>query len=177
MSEKTKKCGKCRMDKSPDSFPRDKSRPDGRYSYCKACNTERVCAINRKKTQERQEARRLAELENPATEKPCTACGVVQGLEQFQREDSGLHGRRSKCNSCRRIYQRQLYQDQILISRRRSRLTASRLCERLSDSYVKGLLTKHSNLRNADIPPQLVELKRIQLRIKRMTEDLENEKR
>lgn len=32
-----KRCSKCREYKSPDAFPNDKSRKDGKYPTCKAC--------------------------------------------------------------------------------------------------------------------------------------------
>ena len=40
----------------------------------------------------------------------------------------------------------------------------------LSDSYIKHLLTKHSNiLTHADIPKELIEAKRLEVQIKRIT--------
>lgn len=34
-----KKCTKCGIEKSFTDFPKDKSRKDGHYSYCKSCNS------------------------------------------------------------------------------------------------------------------------------------------
>lgn len=177
MPEKTKRCRKCGEVKSVESFPRDKSRPDGLYAYCNRCNTERVTAINRQKTRERQEAKRLDAIANPMTEKRCSGCKTVRSLDQFQKEPSGLAGRRSKCNGCRNIDDRRRYIRDISISRRNGRLRARSLSERLSDSYIRALLTKGAFITSADVPQSLVELKRIQLRIKRMVEGLKDEER
>lgn len=69
---KKKTCPKCGKTKQTRYFPRDRSRPDGRYPYCSQCNRERsrqyywaapekyrkAAAISREKDLEAQRARR-----------------------------------------------------------------------------------------------------------------------
>lgn len=45
-------------------------------------------------------------------------------------------------------------------------------CETLSDSYVKSTLVQGTSLSRQEIPPELVEFKREQLRLRRLSRDL-----
>ena len=51
---------------------------------------------------------------------------------------------------------------------------ARRMTERLYPSYVKRLLRERTNLSSAEIPAALVELKREQLKLKRLLKDQKN---
>ena len=50
---RTKLCGKCGQRKTLPFFPRDRSRPDGRWHTCKECNQQRCrflqCAVREHK--------------------------------------------------------------------------------------------------------------------------------
>ena len=48
--------------------------------------------------------------------------------------------------------------------------------EQLKDSYIRPILKKNSNLKTEDIPPDLIELKRIIIKTKRLIKELSNEK-
>ena len=51
----TKRCSKCQEEKSSEDFPRDRTRPDGRYARCK------VCLKSRPRTYDKSEAGRAAQ--------------------------------------------------------------------------------------------------------------------
>ena len=46
--------------------------------------------------------------------------------------------------------------------------------EKLSNSYIKHLITKRTNLKSKDITPEMIELKRDLLQFNRLTKELEN---
>lgn len=57
----TKRCSHCNQDKSLDQFGNDRSRPDGKFSYCKSCvhesrDTEAERARIRKQNTKRRES-------------------------------------------------------------------------------------------------------------------------
>lgn len=77
-----KKCTKCKLDKSLDSFPTDKSKIDAKYSQCFDC----------------------LKLKNkpPKTDgqKVCCRCKVEKDINMFHAMSRAYDGRQAKCIEC-----------------------------------------------------------------------------
>lgn len=56
MVTKTKKCSKCGKEKLVSLFNKDKNKPDGLNSYCKACTREYLRDWKKQKMNENQES-------------------------------------------------------------------------------------------------------------------------
>ena len=61
-------------------------------------------------------------------------------------------------------------------NRKQERIRAAGWRENLTDRYVKDLLVKRTSLKTSDIPQELVDLKRKQLKTHRKLKEIENEK-
>jgi hypothetical protein len=80
MEDKYKQCRKCHALKPLAFFPRDRSRPDGRWHTCSACNRQRWKTQGRTLAADRK-AREQAERQSREG---------LSGLQQYRRKDSGL---------------------------------------------------------------------------------------
>lgn len=173
-----KTCRKCKQTLHHDEFHRDASRKDGLRGVCKACDKPRRAAQNEKDTEKRREARRLAPPapQEPPKERRCTACKHTMPIEMFSRSKSGPRGFDKKCKPCNRTMNkkwRDAHGDEL---RERARLREKTAAAEVSDAYAKHLLSKRSALGRADFPPQLVELKKMQIKLERaVKEAFENE--
>jgi len=133
--------------------------------------------------------------------KKCTKCGEEKELNEFPNCKTGKNGKHSACKKCHRQYQRDRYAsspekvkasvkswDAANKERRNSKRSAlreanpekvkaarsaqkSRDVINLSSYYVAGLM----GLATGDCTPELIELKREQLRIHRLTKQLKQE--
>lgn len=95
MEEGFKECKKCRVSKSLDEFGNDRSRQDGKYSYCKSCrrvkNTFAVQAENLFKN----------------GLKKCSKCKQVLPLRDFHSDSTKPHGKYPRCVLCTRDARRE----------------------------------------------------------------------
>lgn len=182
------KCGRC--------FERDEfgGRKDGRMqAYCRDCQR----LVSKEKLARQQEAQRQAKLSRlvdlETSGKVCTKCGIKKPLGDFKKDKRKFSGRRSACIVCEAEWRQKLARERYL--RLRDELLAKaatwralnqriitnqvrekRQSERndLHDNYVKRLLIDRTQrLKAKDIPEQLIELKRDQLLLKRLTRQMQ----
>jgi hypothetical protein len=90
--EPTFACTRCGQQKLASEFPRDASRPTGRFPHCHVCNRENV--------RQRKLARRLRQLARMTF--PCTKCGVRKTQAEFPKDASRASGRFPHCHECNR---------------------------------------------------------------------------
>lgn len=96
-------CIRCNEEKPLIDFNNDKTRIDGKQSYCRKC----INAAQRKsyyKSEKRiNRAKRVAseraeKLTRP--EKKCTSCEEVKWLDEFYNDSHHIDGKNSACKSC-----------------------------------------------------------------------------
>lgn len=124
----------------------------------------------------------LKKMGSPMTElitdtKACGNCGGVLPLDQFYfRSDRNSYT--SKCKACFHAYQKQYKSNPDNVARQRSRRAAwqkkvaERTREQLGDAYIKKLLSQKTGISQRVLTPELVDLKRTYLQIKRFVETL-----
>lgn len=94
-----KKCSSCRTGKPVEEFAVDKTRADGRYSWCRKCYREYA------KT-------KRAQTKNEAAEygvKRCGRCKKIRHVTQFTTNKANPDGRYSYCRACARKVRRKRY--------------------------------------------------------------------
>lgn len=82
-----KTCRRCKSEKTLESFPRDKTKPDGRGSWCKAC-----------KEWQRDQAKQNT---NVDAGRVCAKCHVEYDASSFIRVPGNKSGLGSYCSRCR----------------------------------------------------------------------------
>jgi hypothetical protein len=87
-------------------------------------------------------------------EKQCIHCGATKPLSQFTKNRSCHHHRENTCRSCTNI--------QIRPKRERD-------VEQLRDPYIRGIFARHGL---PDPPKELIELKRVHIKLKRQLKQL-----
>jgi hypothetical protein len=99
-----KVCPQCpeRGEQDLSAFGRDRNRPDGRSSWCRACAAEvhriRLAAARDRRA---REAGRMPPTDRRlAGRKTCNACGVEKDLAEFHRNRSVPDGRQGRCKAC-----------------------------------------------------------------------------
>jgi predicted nucleic acid-binding Zn-ribbon protein len=144
-----KRCTKCGEVKSLEEFCVDKTIKSGRSSRCKECRREYLRKWREKNRGKLLERSRQWVAENPEKRR-----------ETVRKSDA-------KNAKKRREKARERYAE----NRERLNLDTlkrgARNRKNLSDVYVRQLMTKRSPLLHADIPQELVEAKRVELKIKR----------
>ena len=115
--------------------------------------------------------------------KICTKCKAKKDISLFFRNKYKLDGRQSQCKECHNIATKnwrknnpETYKDydrkrkrnpkQAKISIMRSR----KYREEMTDGYIRNLMTMKSNLDSKDISDELVEIHRLNLKLKRKLE-------
>lgn len=109
----------------------------------------------------------------------CTKCGVFRLLTSFPKKRGRSDGRSSECKLCRLARRRARYArdpSQKLAKRKqyvevnRGALAQKRRdgVEQLSDIYVKKRLLAGTRLKAADLSPELIELKRDEMCLRRI---------
>jgi len=101
-----KRCSKCRQVKPHDDFPRSSGAVDGRYCYCRPCNSAigktRLLRLKSEKKSKAAQAKRggarAGQLSHPT--KICSMCKVDLPVDNFQRNRCSSDGLRSECRSC-----------------------------------------------------------------------------
>jgi len=83
LSHKT--CGSCGVEKSLEEFPRDRTRKDGRHSYCRRCKARR----------QRERAHQRTIQKHEAPERRCSVCRELRPAEEFASP------RAWKCSRCK----------------------------------------------------------------------------
>jgi hypothetical protein len=110
--------------------------------------------------------------------KPCGRCKQVLPIECFYfRTDRQQYT--SKCKQCFTDYQREYKSRPEVQARQRApraewqKAAAAVGRKNISDVYIKKLLTAKTNIRCADIPRELVALKRAQITLTRLIKEKE----
>ena len=123
--------------------------------------------------------------------KQCTRCKEIKDVSKFHRKrkynsfiKAGYQSVCKICNSiickmknkisCNQEKWSEYYYKDIKKSRKRKRQIKFIARNSLSDQYIKELLIRRTDLKTSDIPDDLVELKREQLKIIRILRDDSN---
>ena len=96
MGMDTKRCSRCGETKPLDDYHNDRSKPDGKVTTCRACLRER--GLERRA---QQRALRPAKVPGP---RPCSRCGVVKELDEFDNSSTSWDKKTARCKACRRVY-------------------------------------------------------------------------
>ena len=112
-------------------------------------------------------------------DKTCSMCKIVKDISMFFRDKNRKDGRKYHCKECSSIMNKRWRKNnpdkykQICNPKRIKELTVSSKYRSrqnrhdMSNYYIRDLMTMHSNLRPKDISDELVELYRINLKLKR----------
>lgn len=183
-------CIRCSQSRPLATFGLRSSAEDRVQSWCKSCIREYGLLKTEKKRQARAAllAERLRVIE--AQGKTCTQCKQVRPATEFKRDTKGDHldGLRSECTHCTKAYMRRRYainpaarakqKESAQEWRLRNdylpnlRLKRSRDRAELTEAYLKKLLTDRSELKVADLPKALLDLKREQLAVARLKREV-----
>ncbi|KPG69102.1 hypothetical protein [Pseudomonas libanensis] len=129
--------------------------------------------------------------------KICSMCKQSLPLDEFYRDSSRACGRRPACKACskaglskakqkayyqanreaRNAYGKAYYQANKTQGKGHAKRSLKRSVDRLDDTYIKQILVKFTTLKRFQIPQELVELKRLELSIKRKTKEMLDEER
>lgn len=142
------KCGEC---KSPDDFYRRAKSPDGLAYMCKPCVY--ACAAHPLVRARKNERRRGDEvtLAKQRAYKAANRPALNIARADWERRNPEKSAAMRKTDSRRRV-------------------------DRLTDWYVVLCLKQNSGLERRDIPPPLIEAKRLQLQIKRLANQTQEKK-
>ena len=148
----SKICKTCNEEKPLDLFVKNKECSDGHEYLCLSCRKEYKAKYYIKNKEEIKKKNKIYWFVNREKclqiNKNYYQKNLVNGLLQRKK------WRESNPEKVRAFYQKHQYK--------------TRICSKnLTDSYVKSQLTKRTLLCNKEIPQELIELKRIQMLIKR----------
>ncbi len=122
--------------------------------------------------------------------KTCSKCGEVKPLSDFHRNKKEKDEYQCQCKACRRPYDKKYnkdnkekisaYNKQYRENNKEKLLAHNKQHKReqgkiLSTTYVKNILTGTFKIKQADITPEMIELKREQLLIKRALKQAKKE--
>ena len=148
-----KTCPQCRQSLDELLFSKNSHKPDGLQSWCKACKSS-----HHKKTY------------NPCKEHEAWLKKRTKTLQRMA-EQYALNptAGREKAKAWRNENQ-----EKDFATKRRYRVSQ---CKNMTDEYVKKLLTQGTTLTAAEIPNELINVKREQLRILRELRKADHEER
>lgn len=129
--------------------------------------------------------------------KNCTICKQSLPPEHFYKDATRPSGLRPACKACskaglskakqkeyyqanreaRNAYGKAYYQANKTQGKGHAKRSLKRSVDRLDDTYIKQILVKFTTLKRFQIPQELVELKRLELSIKRKTKEMLDEER
>ena len=111
----------------------------------------------------------------------CTKCKATKDVSMFYRNKHKINGRQSHCKECHnevtmkwRKANPDKYSKYNCTPRRneemkvKSKLRSRQHRHDMSDRYIRDLMTMHTTLKPEDIPEELVECHRVNLKLKRM---------
>lgn len=152
-------CLTCKIPKPMSEFHNNKARPDGKAAECKRCKAhwrDRYYKTERGRQYLRDyskkpasikaratylERRKLLEAARTGGAKTCKQCGQLKMISEFRRLNTGRMGRRSACKAC-----------------------AGK-----TSYYLVQLIKANLGLKRSKISPELIELKRLDLMLQRIT--------
>ena len=112
--------------------------------------------------------------------KTCTKCKAVKDISMFYRRKSKTDGRQSHCKVCHNNYCEEWRKNnpekyskyncspkRNKAMKKRSKLRSRKHRHDMSDRYIRDIMTMNTNLKSEDITDEMVELHKINLKIKR----------
>jgi len=141
-----KKCNKCGVEQSIDSYYRNANCSGGYMPRCKSC-TEAAC--KRRQASRKRKDSICAEKERVLREgvKLCLLCGTVRPLGDFHRRSSAFDGRTSNCTFCKNAYDSQPSRREI--KRRYAEENRERTKQQLRESNARRCHTTLYKLKNS----------------------------
>ena len=112
--------------------------------------------------------------------KKCNKCKKVKDVSNFYKRNDRTNGYRYICNVCDNIESNERRKKSGWINEKKrqgkgskhskqSKINSQKHRDEMSDMYIRGLITKKSkDLKPEDIPAELVELYRLNLKLKRL---------
>lgn len=175
----TKRCCGCGEDKPTLEFGRYCRSKDGLKPRCKLCNRlwDKLALESNREGHRAKRRARWAKNREVLNQKQ----GAYRELKKSQDLESYLA--RAKVYRLRfkernptkaTEYYKKMYYAEGSTLRDRGRERWRKHIALLSDTYIKGVLVKGTNLNPSNIPNELVELKRIHLKIKRSIKNVNN---
>lgn len=197
MSDQRKTCSKCSQSFPASSFGKQASCSDGLRRECKACDRERrisYLVANRERILERRAFYRAANAaklkvqakkhrakagplhaarsakwrkQNPEKWKACYLASRVRNADAIEAYGLAyrLAHRHEQCVASKAYAKR--FPEKVRL--RQSAYSRYKI-HALSDTYIKNVLRRHIP-KGIDIPPQLVEAKRLQLKVHRLIKE------
>ena len=150
----TKLCTKCNIIKSFDDYNKSKNRKYGIACHCRSC-----MKIERKEYRAKETSIVLIRECRSRYNKKHPETRLTYYLNNIDK--------RTEYNKKYRENNIEHYNNKATIYRKKSRNI-------LSDGYIKSQLSKVTSLKHSQIPQELVELKRIQLKTYRLCQQLQN---
>jgi hypothetical protein len=164
MSEPVKRCTKCGDTKSLEHFNKEKLGKYGVGSRCKPC----IRAINsmyRERNRDKRREYNKCYYENNR-EKEMTRNALYRDKNKEKIRLGYRVYRESNLEKCREIVRR-WKANNLEKTREYAREYGRRSREYMSDAYLIRKIMQNTTLKSADIPKELIELKRVQLQITR----------
>ena len=146
---KFKKCSKCKEEKSLDCFDLSKNGGYGVQSYCKDCMRifkKKYYSKNKEKINKHSREYHL------------------KNKEKINKYDREYYSKNKE-----KIAERQ--REYKLKNREKVRKKSREQRKQLADVYVANLITQRTDLTIADIPSDLIEAKRLEIKIKRIIKE------
>lgn len=145
-----KKCSRCKEEKEEAEFCKDKYRDDGLHHYCRSCSSKINKLRNTKYKDKIAQGRKIYESNNMDKIRESHA-----KYRKSHRDSCNAHSRKYKISHKEEF---SLYMQQWGKKRR----------EDLTCSYVAGCTVQGTTLKPSDIPPELIEVKRLIIKTKRL---------
>lgn len=156
----TKRCSKCGEVKTLDCFYLSKTGSLGRHAYCKEC----AAAYAKKRHPEVYASTRQTAIERAVR-------WQTENKERYRERYAAWYAASPTAREKKRDYER--LRAAKPSTRSRAQITNLALRERLNDSYIKSVMVANGWFsRHAEVPSELIALKREQLAIKRMAREL-----
>ena len=149
-----KTCLRCKIDKPLVEFFSDIQRKDNKSPYCKVCH---------------RDIKRLRKLANPEKISAQKRASYLRNIDTKKRYDKIYHAmHKEKKNAQSKIWKnnnRDRYNQRCNMLHKRHRVN-------LEDEYIKTRLMENAiAMKRADIPQELIEIKRLTILIKRRVKD------
>lgn len=153
-SQPTKRCARCKIEKSTADFHKNRANKDGLSQWCKSCNNTKPkdgpkpCRKCKQLVSVRREGLLCDSCiaENAADERKCTYCGIVQSVENYTLSNGY---RLPFCKSCKRAYARKYRQTEAGIQsriRERNRSRPIKTCDRCKRKMPRDSFRKNDKL-------------------------------
>ena len=172
---KIKKCSACGEKKESKLFVSSSTNPYGYTNLCKECSRIKRYALKGQSLPDKYKCydcgatdKKLFDGNRPSITSDCRCITCKVSYEKDRRSKYGKKYRnenREIINKKVRI--RKKTKKGRALDRERCRRRNKKIYNNLCDSYIKSLICSRSDLKHGDIPQELIDLKRIEVQIKR----------